>query len=259
MPLERFAKFNTFPGFNFMIVDSSITPHVMISIKEAKLIILEHSRKVPVEPIPLAMALGSTLAADVYPHHPALGYTRGSELTCDTIGYLATMGHTEVQVFRQPTVGIIVAARELLPGERAEVYGKVSVSNSYGLTAALKQNNITKINFYNAPDSVQGMTSVLLDALQSNDILIITCGMKVGCYDFVITAAEQAGIRQIFNKVRQKPGRPLYFGETDHQMVFGLPGNCATVLSNFYAYVLPAIQKLCNFKQGVYKNRLSFP
>jgi molybdopterin molybdotransferase len=227
----------------------------MISIKEAKLIILEHSRKVPVEPIPLAMALGSTLAADVYPHHPATGYTRGSELTDDAIGFLATLGLTEVQVFRQPTVGIIVAAKDLLPPGRAEVYGRVLESNSYALTAALKQNNINRINFYNAQDTVQGMTAVLREALLANDVLILTCGMSVGCYDFVITAAEQAGIRQIFNKVRQKPGRPLYFGETDQQVVFGLPGNYTTVLNNFYAYVLPAIQKLCNFKAGLKKNR----
>jgi molybdopterin biosynthesis enzyme len=137
----------------------------MISIKEAKLIILEHSRKVPVQPIPLAMALGSTLATDVYEHQLMTGYTRGSELTDDSIGYLATMGLTEVEVFRQPTVGVIVAAKDLQPPGSAEVYGRVLESNSYALTAALKQNNITRINFYNAQDTVQGMTTVLREAL----------------------------------------------------------------------------------------------
>jgi len=227
----------------------------MISIKEAKLIILEHSRKVPVEPIPLAMALGSTLATDVYQHHPVAGYTRGSELTDDSIGYLATMGLTEVEVFRQPTVGIIVSGHDLQPQGKAGLYGKVLESNSYALTAALKQNNITRINFYNAQDTIQGMTTILEEALCSNDVIILTCGMSVGCYESVITATEQAGIRQIFNKVRQKPGRPLYFGETDNQVVFGLPGNYSTVLNNFYAYVLPAIKKLSNFKTVVKKCR----
>ena len=227
----------------------------MISIKEAKLIILEHSRKVPFEPIPLAMALGSTLATDVYQHQHLTGYTRGSELTDDSIGFLAALGLTEVPVFRQPTVGIIVAAKDLRPQGKAEVFGRVLESNSYALTAALKQNNITRIHFYNAQDTVEGMTTVLQEALRANDVLILTCGMSVGCYDFVIRAAEQAGIRQIFNKVRQKPGRPLYFGETDKQVVFGLPGNYSTVLDNFYAYVLPAIKKLSNFKGLVKKNR----
>jgi molybdopterin biosynthesis enzyme len=37
--------------------------------------------------------------------------------------------------------------------------------------------------------------------------------------------------------------------------VFGLPGNYTMVLNNFYAYVLPAIQKLSNFKAVVKKNR----
>lgn len=226
----------------------------MISIKEAKLIILEHSRKVPVHPIPLAMALGSTLATDLYQPQALNGYTRGCELTDDTIGYLKGMGHTEVQVFRQATVGIIVAAKDLRQPGRAEVYGKVLESNSYALTAALKQHNINRINFYNAEDTVEGMASVLNEALGANDVLILTCGMSLGCYDFVIRAAEQAGIRQIFNRVRQKPGRPLYFGETEHQLIFGLPGNYSAVLNNFYQYVLPAIQKLNNFKAVTRKN-----
>ncbi|WP_142530236.1 molybdopterin-binding protein [Pedobacter westerhofensis] len=70
----------------------------------------------------------------------------------------------------------------------------------------------------------------------------------------MIRGAEQAGIRQIFNKVRQKPGRPLYFGETDHQVIFGLPGNAAAVMNSFYQYVLPAIEKLSNFKVAPKKN-----
>lgn len=226
----------------------------MISIKEAKLIILEHSRKVPVHPIPLAMALGATLATDLYQHQTSSGYTRGCELTDDAIGYLTGMGHTEVEVFRQPRVGIIVAAQDLRQPGRAEIYGKVSASNSHALTAALKQHDINRINFYNAQDTLEGMTSALREALPANDVLILTCGMSVGCYDFVILAAEQAGIRQIFNKVRQKPGRPLYFGETDHQVIFGLPGNAAAVLNSFYQYVLPAIEKLSNFKVAPKKN-----
>jgi len=230
----------------------------MISIKEAKLIILEHSRKVPVHPIPLAMALGSTLATDVYHHSSAMtGYTKGCELTQDSIGRLAGLGHTQVHVYRQPSVGIIVAGDDLRQfADRQQVYGKVRESNSHALTAALKQSNITRINFYNAKDTLPGMTAVLKEALKINDILILTCGKKVGCYDFVIRAAEYCGIKQIFNKVRQKPGRPLYFGETENQVIFGLPGDSSTVLNCFYEYVLPAIEKLNNYK-GVLKNKVS--
>jgi len=230
----------------------------MISIKEAKLIILEHSRKVPVQPIPLAMALGSTLAEDVYARgggsdctaRPLEVYSKGFELTFDSIGLLAGLGHKQVEVYRQPTVGIIVTGRDPLQSKEFKL-GQVRDSNSYALTAALKQARITKINFYNGGDDLNSMTAILSEALQHNDVLILTCGAGAGCYDFVLKAADGAGITQIFNKVRQKPGKPLYFGKTDQQLIFGLPGNSSLILDYFYQYVLPSIVKLNNYKDAL--------
>ena len=38
--------------------------------------------------------------------------------------------------------------------------------------------------------------------------------------------------------MKQKPGKPLYFGKKDKKAIFGLPGNPGATLTCFYIYVL---------------------
>jgi molybdopterin molybdotransferase len=52
------------------------------------------------------------------------------------------------------------------------------------------------------------------------------------------------GVEAIFYRVKQKPGKPLFFGKKGETMVFGLPGNPASVLSCCYEYVVPTIRKM---------------
>ena len=55
-------------------------------------------------------------------------------------------------------------------------------------------------------------TQVLETALSTSDVVLLTGGVSVGDYDFVLQAATSCVIEQVFHKVRQKPGKPLYFG-----------------------------------------------
>ena len=66
----------------------------------------------------------------------------------------------------------------------------------------------------------------------------------MGDYDFVLQAAANCGVSSLFHKVKQRPGKPLFFGKQEQKLVFGLPGNPSSVLSCFYQYVLPALQIL---------------
>ena len=56
---------------------------------------------------------------------------------------------------------------------------------------------------------------------------------------------SQIGVEKQFYKVKQKPGKPLFFGKTDKTIVFALPGNPASALSCFYNYVYIALNQLC--------------
>jgi molybdopterin molybdotransferase len=81
-------------------------------------------------------------------------------------------------------------------------------------------------------------------------MILLTGGVSVGDYDFVVQAAINNGIHQLFHKIAQKPGKPIFFGMKENKIVFGLPGNPGSVLTCFYEYVELAISRMMN-KQSV--------
>ena len=172
----------------------------------------------------------------------SLAIAKGCRLTPAAIGFLAGIGETEVEISQSPSVGIIITGKELQQPGNDLAFGQVYESNSYALHAALQQAQITKINLYAADDHLDELTAVLKDALQNNDVVLLTGGVSVGDYDFVVRATALNNITQIFHRVKQKPGKPLYFGRKENKIIFGLPGNPSSVLSCFYQYVWPALK-----------------
>jgi len=191
----------------------------------------------------------------------ALAMEKGNMLSPAAIGFLAGIGINKVSVYPLPKISIIVTGKELQqPGKTLE-FGQVYESNSYSLSAALKQEAIEQISIYEADDDLEILKNVLQNAIASSDVVLLTGGVSVGDYDFVIEAAAHCGIKQIFHKVKQKPGKPLFFGTKDQKLIFGLPGNPSSVLSCYYNYVLPSIKSLSNKANSVVELQaeLTFP
>ena len=174
----------------------------------------------------------------------ALALEKGTVMTPAAIGYLAGVGVNGINAYPYPSVSIILTGDELQsPGKTLE-HGQVYESNSFALNAALRQTGITRINFLSSEDTLETLTDVLTKALDNSDVILLTGGVSVGDYDFVVRAAMANGVEQVFHKIRQKPGKPLFFGTKGKNIIFGLPGNPASVLSCFYEYVLPALGQM---------------
>lgn len=179
----------------------------------------------------------------------ALALPNGSKLSPAAIGFLAGIGITKVIVFPRPSVTIIVTGNELQsPGSPLD-YGQVYESNSFGLTSALQLLHINDVKVVQIKDDPALLTTALSEALQNSDLVLLTGGVSVGDYDFVPQAAMNCGVTPLFHKVAQRPGKPLYFGKQGAKVVFGLPGNPSSVLTCFYIYVVPALERLsqCSF------------
>jgi len=73
-------------------------------------------------------------------------------------------------------------------------------------------------------------------------VLLLSGGISVGDYDFVKECLEQAGVKELFYKVKQRPGKPFFAGVKGDKYIFALPGNPASVLSCFQQYVRPALK-----------------
>lgn len=205
-----------------------------INIQDGNVIVLDAQLK----PGSYVREIGSEIKAS------ALAMKKGDVLNAAAIGFLAGIGISEVTVYPMPMVSIIITGKEFcLPGKALE-FGQVYESNSYTLNAALAQAGISSIQIFYADDDLKILQEMISNALLKSDAVILTGGVSVGDYDFVVTAAEQCGVKQVFHKVKQKPGKPLYFGMYGKKPVFGLPGNPSSVLSCFFNYVLQALFKM---------------
>lgn len=170
-----------------------------------------------------------------------LALPKGSLLTAAAIGFLAGIGVTEVSVIPDPIISIIVTGNELQDPGKALSYGQVYESNSFSLTAALESLHIPVHRIYKVEDDPEVLTATLQQALNESDLVLLTGGVSVGDYDFVLQAANKCGVQQQFHKVKQRPGKPLFFGTKENKAVFGLPGNPSSVLTCFYEYVTEAL------------------
>jgi molybdopterin molybdotransferase len=179
----------------------------------------------------------------------ALG--KESVLSPAAIGFLAGIGITEVKVYPNPSLTIIITGNELQrPGEPLQ-HGQVYESNSFALKAVLQQLHIENIQILYATDKPEIVTATLKKALEQSHVVLLTGGISVGDYDFVFQAATECGVEKLFHKIKQRPGKPLYFGKRGNKLVFGLPGNPSSVLTCFYQYVIPALKKLSKREIGL--------
>lgn len=185
-----------------------------------------------------------------------LGLAKGSKLTPGAIGFLATIGKDKVAVYPAPKVSIIVTGKELQQPGTSLQHGQVYECNSYMLHAALQQLQIKVVLIEHADDELSVLQQMIAKHLLIADVLLITGGVSVGDYDFVTPALKQYGVEQVFYKIKQKPGKPLYFGKKENRLVFGLPGNPSSVLTCYYEYVVPALEMMTQRANFILKHHL---
>src|SRR5262249_26025108 len=69
-------------------------------------------------------------------------------------------------------------------------------------------------------------------------------GVSAGTFDLVPGVLQELGVAQHFHKVAMKPGKPLFFGTRDGQLVFGLPGNPVSSFVCFELFIRPAVRAM---------------
>ncbi|MDI6033154.1 molybdopterin molybdotransferase MoeA [Flavobacterium sp. LB2P84] len=169
-------------------------------------------------------------------------------ITPAAIGFLACLGITEITVYVKPKVAIVVTGNELVKAGRKLAQGKIYESNSIMLQSALQGIGIKKIEVFRVKDNLKATKRVLKSCLSEFDVVLVSGGISVGDYDFVKEALLSNGVEELFYKINQKPGKPLFFGKKDKTIVFALPGNPASTLTGFYIYVHPALKISMGFE-----------
>jgi len=174
----------------------------------------------------------------------------GTRITPSLIGLLASNGIENVKVFDEPKVSIIITGNELVklgfPLEKGQIYN----SNEFALKALLKVSGINDVHVFHAVDTLESVVECVQKASELADIVVLTGGISVGDFDFVKTAMENIGVEELFYKVKQKPGKPLFVGLSNEKWYFALPGNPAAVITCFNQYLKPTIEMMMGNKQS---------
>jgi len=165
---------------------------------------------------------------------------KGEALNPAACGMLASFGIDKILVYKKPTIDILVTGDELKGAQETIKEGQIYESNSFALKTALNCLQFDDIRIRKAIDLEADTDQKIADGLKA-DVLLITGGISVGKYDLVQAALEKNGVEQVFHKINQKPGKPLYFGKKGNTLVFGLPGNPGSVMNCFYIYVRHAL------------------
>lgn len=182
---------------------------------------------------------------------------KGTAINAGSVGFLSALGLTSISVYQQPKTAIIATGSELIkPGQELKD-GQIYESNTVMLEAALKKRGIIP-SIHVVEDNKEATQQIISEALKTNDLVLLSGGISVGDYDFVKEALEYNGVEEVFYKIKQKPGKPLYFGKTASSYIFALPGNPAAALSCFYEYVSMAINIMVGNSQ-VDLPRISLP
>lgn len=171
------------------------------------------------------------------------------KITPPLVGRLASFGVAQVPVYDPPTVAVLNTGNELVDVDVELQPGEIRNSNRYLLSSLMRESGATLGPVASVPDTWDDTVAAIEQAAEAADVVLITGGVSVGPHDHVKGAAEEIGFERQFWKVKQKPGKPLFFATHDDTLLFGLPGNPFSAAINVVYYVQPLVRRCLGHPQ----------
>ncbi len=166
----------------------------------------------------------------------------GTRITPDVLAIMASVGMTKVKVAKLPKVCVISTGDELVDPDKPVGDVQIRRSNDLVIQGILKKFNV-KTESFHIKDNGSKIRRTIETSLKEFDIVIISGGVSRGDYDFVQTALTKLGVKKHFHGIKQKPGKPFWFGTLDEKPVFALPGNPVSVHLCMTRYIVPYLSK----------------
>ncbi len=174
---------------------------------------------------------------------------KGNYLTPAKTGVLAALGIEEVKVYRRPEAVIIPTGKEVRPLGAELSPGQIYDVNSHTLKAILSANGVKTLIH---PEILEDRRETVEEAIKhykdTADLIIFSGGSSVGERDVIVEAIKKEGL-VLFHGIAVKPGKPTLFGKAGRTLIFGMPGNPASCLSNSYIMLLPLIRRMARLPE----------
>lgn len=164
-------------------------------------------------------------------------------VTPSTLGLLAALGLSTLEVHRRPRVAILSTGDELTPIGEPLAWGHIHDANGPALAAAVVEAGGEPLPLEPAPDEPTAIEARVREGAESADLLIVSGGVSVGAHDHVRTVIERLGSLD-FWRIAVQPGKPLAFGRVGERPIMGLPGNPVSALVTFELFARPMLRRM---------------
>ncbi|TYZ13539.1 molybdopterin molybdotransferase MoeA [Hymenobacter lutimineralis] len=168
----------------------------------------------------------------------------GTPLEPAELAVAATVGAATVLVSRPPRVAVVSTGNELVPIGAQPAPHQIRRSNALMLQAAAAAAGAVVAAFH-FDDDPTALRLGLPALLTGYDAVVLSGGVSMGKADFLPQVLEEVGVQRLFHEVRQRPGKPFWFGQlAGGAVVFALPGNPVSTFVNFFRYVKPWLRAI---------------
>lgn len=162
----------------------------------------------------------------------------GTRIGAPELAVIASNGLVRATISRRPRIMVVSTGNELVepgnPVDESQIYR----SNVYGVLTALQRRGFAELAHDHLPDDLDMLRNRLRSHLETHDVLILSGGVSMGRFDYVPRALNELGVRMVFHKIEQRPGRPMWFGTgQNNRTVYALPGNPVSTLVCLARYV----------------------
>ena len=165
-----------------------------------------------------------------------------TKISSAEIGVFATVGKSKVRVSTLPKVAIVSTGDELVEVNEIPKPYQIRKSNVHTLYSLLKRFNITP-DLFHISDSKEQLRNKINSLLEKYDVLMFSGAVSKGKFDFLPEILNELGVIKQFHKVRQRPGKPFWFGKKDQTTIFAYPGNPVSTFVSCLKYFVPWLHK----------------
>lgn len=161
------------------------------------------------------------------------------------IGALLASRLLKVPVIKKPVVTVIPTGNELVNADGSVSTGKLVEFNGAVISNYIhdwggepRLHSIVK-------DEPEKIKSVLLEAAEQSDIVVINAGSSAGSKDYTVHIIEEIG--EVYTHgVATRPGKPVIIGKINNTIIVGVPGYPVSAYLALEWFVRPLI---CEFLQ----------
>jgi molybdenum cofactor synthesis domain-containing protein len=177
---------------------------------------------------------------------------RGAHLNASRLGAVAALGIDPVEVYDRPLVAILPTGNEVVPAGRPLPEASVYDVNSFTLAAIVSRHGGEPVRLPPVGDTVAAVNAALDATLRvtradgrvaAADLVVLAGGSSVGERDVIIDAMSARG-EVLFHGISVRPGKPTALVRLGPQLVFGMPGNPTSCLSNAHVLLAPALRQV---------------